>query len=568
MSACPACRTRNEEDARFCVNCGAALPAPKTKPRSRGRATQPLPAQSPFAPRPAGAVFGHRFVAAGAATARDRQHVYAVSEAAGAGSQGWRQCSNPECGAVQASQAATEGKCAQCAAPLSAERPSLVLVEAPARDACGSAFDVAARPPVHAAVRAPIAAFAERVAAAERFCVVAPRVDELPASLERGQVWRWGQGLAQALDDLHALGISFGGRVDAQHLGVAGGHAVWRDFSRCQVGAAVAQDTRSADVRGLALVLYQLATGKSQFSLDATLSLSANSLFSQVLTGSGPVSAAQFTQGLGAILSETATPPGVDYFSGRRTDVGRVRTLNEDAVLALELGSLQQSASRPVGVYAVADGMGGHAAGEVASGVVVTTLGQKALTDMAPGGVLATGNKDRTDWVQEAVTQANVAVFERRQAAGTDMGSTLVLAVLEGTTAYIAHVGDSRAYLVNARGIRRLTADHSLVERLVATRQITREEAQTHPQRNVIYRTMGDRPRVEADMSRQPLAVGDRLLLCSDGLTGKLTDEDIRRIVSEQAASPQDACERLVAAANRAGGDDNISVIVVEIVKA
>jgi len=568
MTACPACRKPNEEDARFCVNCGAALPVPQTKPRPRGPATQPLPAQSAFAPRPAGAVFGDRFVASGPATARGRLHVYAVTEAARPGEQASRQCSSPECGAVHGPQAAAGGTCVHCAAPLSAERLSLVLVEAPARDACGSAFDVAAQAPVHAAVRAPIAAFAERVAGAERFCYVAPRVDELPASFDRGQVWRWGQDLAQALDDLHALGISFGGRVDAQHFGLAGGHAVWRDFSRCHVGTAVAPDARSADVRGLAQVLFQWASGKSQFVLDHTLALSANSLFSQVLTGNTPTSAAQLAQGLGAILAETGPAPGIDYISGRRTDVGRVRTLNEDAVLALEIASLRQSASRPVGVYAVADGMGGHAAGEVASALVVNTLAQKALADMAAGGEFATGGKDRQDWVQEAVAQANGAVFERRQAAGTDMGSTLVLAVLEGNAAYVAHVGDSRAYLVNARGIRRLTADHSLVERLVATRQISREDAQTHPQRNVIYRTMGDRPRVEADIARQALAAGDRLLLCSDGLTGKLADDDIRRIVMEQAASPQDACERLIAAANRAGGDDNISVIVVEIVKA
>lgn len=568
MIACPACRVQNEEDARFCVNCGAALPVPRTKPRSRGLATQPLPAQPAFAPRPVGAVFGDRFVASVPATARGRLHVYAVTEAARPGGQVSRQCSNPECGAVHGPQAGAGGTCARCAAPLSAERPSLVLVEGPARDACGSAFDVAARAPVHAAVRAPIAAFTERVAGAERFCYVAPHVDELPASLDRGQVWRWGQGLAEALDDLHALGISFGGRVDAQHFGFANGHAVWRDFSRCQADVAVPQDTRSADVRGLAQVLFQWTTGKAQFALDHTLALSANSLFSQALTGNSPISAVQLAQGLGAILAEAGPAPGVDYVSGRRTDVGRVRTLNEDAVLALEIASLRHPASRPVGVYAVADGMGGHAAGEVASGLVVNALAQKALADMAAGGEFATGGKDRQDWVQEAVAQANGAVFERRQAAGTDMGSTLVLAVLEGNTAYIAHVGDSRAYLLNARGIRRLTADHSLVERLVATRQITREEAQSHPQRNVIYRTMGDRPRVEADIARQALAAGDHLLLCSDGLTGKLTDEDIRRIVMEQATSPQDACERLVAAANRAGGDDNISVIVVEIVKA
>jgi len=146
------------------------------------------------------------------------------------------------------------------------------------------------------------------------------------------------------------------------------------------------------------------------------------------------------------------------------------------------------------------------------------------------------------------------------------MGSTLVTAVLDGNRAYIAHVGDSRIYLINTQEIRQLTTDHSLVERLIATNQITREEARHHPQRNVIYRTIGDKLRVDVDVSVHTLSPGDCLLLCSDGLCGLVDDQTIFRIVLK-ADTPQAACDALVDAANAAGGDDNISVILIKILQ-
>jgi protein phosphatase len=131
----------------------------------------------------------------------------------------------------------------------------------------------------------------------------------------------------------------------------------------------------------------------------------------------------------------------------------------------------------------------------------------------------------------------------------------------------VAHIGDSRAYLINSQGIRRLTIDHSLVERLIATNQISREEARLHPQRNVIYRTIGDKAGVDVEVSSHSLEVGDHLLLCSDGLSGMVDDAAMQHAVLA-AASPQAACDALIRAANDAGGEDNISVIIVKIVEA
>jgi protein phosphatase len=194
----------------------------------------------------------------------------------------------------------------------------------------------------------------------------------------------------------------------------------------------------------------------------------------------------------------------------------------------------------------------------VASRLVVDTLARHALGELIlPTVAEGTRPLDVQTWLVNAVQTANRAVLDQRRAANTDMGSTLVMAVIDGTTARIANVGDSRAYLINAAGIRRVTIDHSLVERLIATGQLTPEEARHHPQRNVIYRTMGDRAQVEVDTFVQALTPGDRLLLCSDGLSGMLEDRDLQRIVM-QASSPQDACRQLIAAANANGGDDNI----------
>jgi protein phosphatase len=242
-----------------------------------------------------------------------------------------------------------------------------------------------------------------------------------------------------------------------------------------------------------------------------------------------------------------------------------VRTLNEDSLAVVELNRIQQSISRPIGVYVIADGMGGHAAGEVASGLIVDTIAKKALEELMPLQVQAS-KPDLSEWLRIAVEAANTEVFNLRKTAGTDMGSTMVAAAIIGNQAFITHIGDSRIYQINAIGIRRLTVDHSLVERLIATHQISREEARYHPQRNVIYRTVGDKSKIEIEVTSLTLSIGDSLLLCSDGLSGMVEDERICKLVLD-ASSPQAACEALIEAANAAGGQDNISVVIVKIVE-
>jgi protein phosphatase len=225
---------------------------------------------------------------------------------------------------------------------------------------------------------------------------------------------------------------------------------------------------------------------------------------------------------------------------GSATDIGRVRERNEDSLLI-----------RPP-LFIVADGMGGHRGGDVASQLAVETM--ERLVDDDDGGALA-----------EHVRRANRAVFDRasEEQGLSGMGTTLTAVRLDGDSIELAHVGDSRAYLLRAGTLSKLTTDHTLVERMLRAGEITEAEAEVHPHKNVMTRALGTEEDVDVDEESVALEDGDRLLLCSDGLTGMVTEDQIQAIL-EASPTPQNAAERLVRAANRAGGVDNISVVVLE----
>lgn len=260
----------------------------------------------------------------------------------------------------------------------------------------------------------------------------------------------------------------------------------------------------------------------------------------------------------------TPTQAGYSLRVGRLSDSGREREANEDSLLVLDLHCANKSVNRAAGLFVVADGMGGQEVGEIASGMLVRSLARMAAVEWLPGVV--DDKRKRADpgaWLISAIQRANAEIHGWAHEAGYEMGTTVVAALVAGNRALVAHVGDSRAYRVGTAGIEQLTVDHSLVESLVMTNQISREEARTHPQANVIYRTIGDQPQVIVDLVEIELAAGERLLLCSDGLSGMLADSEIRRVVMA-GTSPQATCEALIAAANEAGGSDNCSAILIE----
>jgi serine/threonine protein phosphatase PrpC len=258
--------------------------------------------------------------------------------------------------------------------------------------------------------------------------------------------------------------------------------------------------------------------------------------------------------------------PNVVLNCGHYTNVGQRRKQNQDSLLTMQAVKINVSDAFPLGLYVVADGMGGQASGEVASGLVVSTLAHHAQADLFKRFV----DENLTDahiidWLRGAIEAANTAVVSGRAMRENDMGSTVVAAVVLDNIAFLAHVGDSRAYRIDRDGdLERLTLDHSLVEQLVLAGQIPASEARTHKRRNIVYRTMGEKDGVEVDVRKVHLQVGDRLVLCSDGLNSMLEDSQIASIV-HNASSPMDAVRNLVDAANIAGGEDNITAVLVEV---
>lgn len=251
---------------------------------------------------------------------------------------------------------------------------------------------------------------------------------------------------------------------------------------------------------------------------------------------------------------------------GRATDKGQQRDLNEDY---LEAWLYARGSGGLLGLFVVADGLGGHDSGEVASRLATDTvweeLRQSVWEPIIRGETLAA--EELEDRLDAAIKAASRAVYDARTARNSEMSSTLTLALIVDNTAYIGNVGDSRTYLWNARGLQRITKDHSLVQRLVDTGQIEPRDVYAHPQRNVIYQSIGDRPDVRPDILQLPLAPDDRLILCSDGLWEMVRDEGLEEVLLAEM-DPQRACERLVQNANLAGGEDNISVIIVQALSA
>ncbi len=392
---------------------------------------------------------------------------------------------------------------------------------------------------------------------------------QVPIPQKVGRVLGWGAQLADALAYLHDHGVGWQ-QVAPDHIALRERRAMWIDFAGAQMlssDESQAAEQRARDVVGLASVMLYLATGEDSYPPRASLPEVATAVFDRALGDKAEVITAEaLAEAFKAAVAAIRHPTTVHLRVGRHTDVGMVRDLNEDSLLTLELDRVHRSISRPIGLYVVADGMGGHSAGDVASGLAINTIAEKMATHLLVPQLTDDINSESFDpqrWLAEAIQAANRAVYAHRQSAGTNMGTTLVAAIIIGDVAHIANVGDSRAYLINDDGIRQITTDHSLVERLIAMGQITPNEARTHPQRNVIYRTIGDKEEAEADFFVQRLSPGDSLLLCSDGLSGKVEDEEIWRLV-QSCRSPQEACERLVQAANDNGGDDNVTVIIVQ----
>lgn len=281
-----------------------------------------------------------------------------------------------------------------------------------------------------------------------------------------------------------------------------------------------------------------------------------------------------------------------------KTDVGKQRDQNEDYAYK----RIESSDDGDRGLFIVADGMGGYKAGEVASRLAVETISreldfffkpvhdqptiklEKATLDpektVKIEKTASTSAQQKTQKLPEtqavsfigeqleaAIQQANKAIvgYGEKKSSARGLGSTVTAALLQDDRAYIANVGDSRTYLMREDVLTPITRDHSLVARLVESKQIEPDDIYTHPQRNLIYRSLGaGHKHVEVDIFHLTLQPGDRLLLCSDGLWEMIRHQDLLKTLSEQE-SPQEICDQLIKLANANGGEDNISAVVVQV---
>lgn len=235
-----------------------------------------------------------------------------------------------------------------------------------------------------------------------------------------------------------------------------------------------------------------------------------------------------------------------------QTDVGKVRKVNEDAAAVAKKTDTTILAI-------VADGMGGHLAGDVASRLTVETF----VDEWNKWDFTSVNKSDAEAWLKETVSKTNKVVFEKansdKNCAG--MGTTVVAAICTDTFISIGHIGDSRAYVNDEQGFRQLTEDHSLVGELVRTGQLSEEDAHYHPRKNVILKAVGTDPELVPDIITLDWDKNDTLLLCTDGLTNKISDEELHQslLLNDMSDTPN----HLIQLANDRGGEDNISVVVV-----
>lgn len=322
------------------------------------------------------------------------------------------------------------------------------------------------------------------------------------------------------------------------------------------------------DVTFLAWLLFYLATGKELSRSNLEFMPPKLRPFVERALGGQYASIRDMLTDFSLMPSTPASARSLKPSHGQSTHPGQKHRHNEDAVVTFTFDKEQEGHAVPIGFFLVADGMGGHSAGDVASRTVNQTVTDWIIhTKVLPDLQKATRKLEAEDLPSELLTQAiqraNDLLLRHRQAKGSDLGSTLTAALVIGDVATVANVGDSRTYLLRESRLDQITQDHSLVARLVDADVIKPEEVRTHPRRNQIYRYLGHKASLEVDTFIVQLQRGDRLILCSDGLWEMVQDQQIHRIM-EQSRSPQQACDALVEAANRAGGEDNIAVIVVE----
>ncbi len=389
-----------------------------------------------------------------------------------------------------------------------------------------------------------------------------------PAALDEADALPIALQLAQLLQFLHRNGTALGNLSLAQLLIGPQRRLRLREASDLQ---PLTDATRQADLQQLAQTLEDLTRIPRLTRKLAPDALDGQTeqprALEEVLAlgraGNLP-DADSWVNALEGVMASRRAIRALTTRLGADTDVGVQRELNEDAFMTQELRIALAGTYVNAGIYVVADGMGGHAAGEVASTLAVQGVANSIAEQLAELAASTDSVDDARlqELVVTAIEQANLAVVEEARRRGNDMGTTITLALVVGDRCIIGNVGDSRTYLFRDGQLQRISKDHSLVMRLVEIGQITEEEIYTHPHRSAILRSLGEKAQVETDTFPLRLLPGDALFLCSDGQWEMVRNPRISEVIAT-VDDPQEACELLVKEANANGGEDNIAAVLV-----
>lgn len=410
----------------------------------------------------------------------------------------------------------------------------------------------------------------DQVTQGDRTLTVTPESQRAPLNLPLSELDALyvGRALAQVQLALHEAGFTLGA-LEPEDLELMPSHAVRLRDARGLSRAA--GDAFGADLQHLTALLEELtATPRTTRRLDENdedITLIGPPALADVLREARTgrlTDPAEFMLRIEALIADRTEPAPLRMHLGAATHPGMVRDLNEDSLLALDLRMLRRNTPRAWSLLIVADGMGGHSAGEVASDLALRGAFEVVHSTYLAPTVDADARDEEEqlrDIVRRAIRQANEYVLREARSRGNDMGTTITMALVAGDRAVIGNVGDSRTYLVRDGKLRRISRDHSLVQRLVDLGQIGADDVYTHPQRNAVLRSLGDKTDVDIDVFVERLRPNDALFLMSDGMWEMVRDPRMAEIIAAHP-HPQDACDALIAAANAAGGEDNITVIL------
>ncbi len=592
MITCLKCGAQNRREAKFCSSCGANLsplsntspmrPDTSTKPglagpslaRTRPLHTQPLePSQTitRLTPLQPGSILSHP---------QNPRQRYSILTARELGRSTYYDALDLTCPACKSPQPDVphDGLCGQCHTSLlpiliheRRSRPNKRLSESDIEQLIRLSGGHANILPHQAIVQYQESVYTVVEHPGRWGVLVRGRQQRSPDEALAGTAQ-----IGQALSHLHDHGFAHCevGGTSIESLIITGGERSLKlaDLSTCahlqpdDIQALRAQV--NSDTAFLAWLLFFLATGKELSRTSIELAPpSLRPIVERAMQSEYP-SVQDMLVDFALLPSAPPSARPLKPSHGQATHPGKKHTRNEDAVVTFTFDKEQDGRAVPIGFYLVADGMGGHDAGDLASRTVnqiVTDwiIETKVLPDLRKTTRKLTTEDVPGELLAQTIQQANDTLLHHAQTKGSDLGSTVTAALIIGNVATIANVGDSRTYLLREGRLEQITQDHSLVARLVDAGVIEPEEVRTHPQRNQIYRCLGHNAKIEVDTFTRQLRAGDVLVLCSDGLWEMVLDDEIQRII-EKARSPQKACDELIEAANRAGGEDNIGVVVVE----